>query len=198
MSVKPTPSGIPQRVFLFSGHRIDAAGRTPPRLPLTLVNKAAAAIAAKLNALDAEPDDLALTQGANGGDVLFAEACLARRVPLRFQQPFDEATFIEASVRGDPNLPEDWVARYRKIRPQLVEPPLAAPTVLGALPDGGDPYERCNRWLLDSALAWGAERLHFICLWNGDSSEAAGGTADMVAQVTHRGGTIHWLDTRNL
>ena len=198
MSVTPTPTRIPQRVFLFSGHCVDAAGRTPPRFPLTLVDKAAAGIAAKLDALGAGPDDLALTQGANGGDLLFAEACLARRVPLRFLQPFDEATFIEASVRGDPKLPEDWVARYRKIRAQLIDPPLAAPTSLGPLPDGGDPYERCNRWLLDSALAWGAERLHFICLWNGDSGEAAGGTADMVAEVTRRGGTIHWLDTRNL
>jgi len=73
----------PRRTLLFTGHMVDAPDRAQPRFPATRVDAAARRIGAALDEIGAGPEDLALTQGAAGGDLLFAEACLARGVPLR-------------------------------------------------------------------------------------------------------------------
>ena len=77
----------------------------------------------------------------------------------------------------------------------------AAPQELGELPpyaEAGYPYERCNRWLLYTALAWGVDRVHFVCLWNGGGGDGPGGTAHMYEEVAARTGQVHWIDTRTL
>ena len=51
---------------------------------------------------------------------------------------------------------------------------------------------------LYSALAYGLDRLRFICLWDGGNGDGAGGTAHMVEEVGRRTGRITWLDTREL
>ena len=45
------------------------------------------------------------------------------------------------------------------------------------------------------AITQGFDRLRFVCLWSGDG---AGGTADMVREVTRRTGQVTWLDTSEL
>ena len=70
------PDG-PRQTILFTGHMVDAPDRAVPRFPATRVDAAAHRIAAVLDEIGAGPEDLALTQGAAGGDLLFAEACLA-------------------------------------------------------------------------------------------------------------------------
>lgn len=185
----------PQRVLLFSGHMIDAPHRSPPRFPPEKAALAAQCIANSLDDLQAGPTDLALTQGANGGDILFAEACLQRGVKLQLLQPFEEAEFIENSVTPGNN---DWLQRYQTITQQLSAPPLAAPSELGALPPDMNAYERCNLWLLKTGLAYGPEKLVFICLWDSGGGDGPGGTAHMVAQVQKQHGRVIWLDTRTL
>jgi hypothetical protein len=185
----------PQRVFLFSGHMIDAPGRTPPRFPAVKEGIAAQHIASTLDQLDAGAEDLALTQGACGGDILFAEACLQRGAKLQLLQPFKEPVFIEKSVAiADAN----WVRRYQAITRGLETPPLAAPDKLGPLAPDTDPYERCNLWLLASALAYGPEKLTLICLWDGEGSNEPGGTAHMVEEVKKQNGRVIWLNTKTL
>ena len=192
----------PGQVFLFSGHMIDAPDRPLPRFPADKEDIVAAHIGEALDALAASPSDLALAQGAAGGDILFGEACLARGVSLQMLLPLPEPEFIATSV-----LPccagESWRARYLALRERLALPPRILPDALGPLPrdrEGkpGDPYERCNRWLLDTALAQGADRLRFICLWDGGGGDGAGGTAHMVKEVARRTGQVTWLDTREL
>ncbi len=192
----------PDKIFLFAGHMIDAADRTEPRFPADKEGIAAARIGAALDALDAGPNDLAIAQGAAGGDLLFAEACLARGVRFQMLLPLPEPKFIEASVLpcGDG---EAWRARYLALRERLALPPRIMPDELGPLPrdhDGKplDPFERCNLWLLYSALSQGLSRVRFICLWNGGGGDGAGGTAHMVKEVARRTGQVTWLDTRTL
>ena len=36
------------------------------------------------------------------------------------------------------------------------------PDELGPLPNGVDPFERCNLWLLYTTLAWGVDKVRFI------------------------------------
>lgn len=207
----PNPPCPLRRVILFAGHMVDAPGRATPRFPPALVPAAAQRITAALAALDAGPGDLGLTQGAAGGDLLFAEAAVARSVPLHFLQPFAETEFIERSVRPVCDG-EDWVARYRAVAARLASPPQTMPApALGAAPmcathdahtldypASDNPFERCNRWLLDTALACGGEHVWLLCLWDGQGGDGAGGTAHMVAEVQRQHGHVIHIDCRRL
>lgn len=192
-----SPAAAPRQVLLFSGHLIDAPDRPLPRFPAAKERAAARRIDAELEHLDAGAADLALTQGAAGGDLLFAEACLARGVPVRLLLPLPEHEFIERSM-----LPckdgQAWRARYRALTAQLREAPRIADEVLGPLRPGEDAFERANRWLLDSALAYGAARLRFITLWDGGGGDGPGGTRHMVEAVRRAHGEVRWIDTRSL
>ena len=187
----------PRQVILFTGHMVDAPGRALARFPPAMVPAAAHRIAGALDVIDAGPRDLAITQGAAGGDLLFAEACLARAVTLRLMLPLAESEFITLSL-----LPVQdgaaWQARYRAVVARLDAPPCEAPRVLGALADGDDAFVRANTWLLDTALAFGAERLRCICLWDGGGGDGPGGTRHLVDAVRAVGGDVQWIDTREL
>jgi len=189
------PTGEPRRVVLFSGHRVDPAGRVPPRFPDAKAAHAAVLIDEALRDLGVGPGDLALTQGSSGGDLLFAEAATRRGAHLRLMQPAPEPRFVEESVRTSANG-EAWVRRYWALRAQLPEPPLQLPGPLDA--SAADRFERCNHWLLDTALGWGPERVRFVCLWDGTPSTQPGGTAQMVEAVGRAGVPITWLDARHL
>ena len=185
----------PRRVFLFSGHMIDAPTRPTPRFPAAKELIAAQRIAEALEKLVAGPEDLALTQGACGGDLLFTEACQKRGVPVQWLQPFDEPTFIQKSVVCHS---ETWRDRYLKAKTKLTTQIRSAPQELGPLPTGVDPYERCNVWLLSTAFAYGVTKVHFICLWNGDKGDGRGGTAHMYQEVKRQTGQVIWIDSRTL
>ena len=173
-----------------------------PRFPPDKEAIAAARIAETLDKLGAGPNDLAIAQCAAGGDILFAEACMARGVPFQMLLPLEEPDFIEASVLPSSNG-ESWRQRYLALRDKLTLPPRIMPDELGPLPrdrDGREmnAFERCNLWLLYSALTQGLSRVRFICLWNGGGGDGAGGTAHMVREVKRRTGQVSWLDTRQL
>jgi hypothetical protein len=68
----------------------------------------------------------------------------------------------------------------------------------GPVRKGEDAYERNNRWMLDSALRFGADRIDFVCLWNGEGGDGRGGTRHMMDVLRNRGGRTRWLDTTEL
>src|SRR5712672_3122741 len=89
---------IPRNVLLFSGHMIDAPGRKQRRFPPDKELMARDAIVDAVIRAGAGPGDLAICGGACGGDLLFAEACLARVMRLEFYIPFDQPVFLANSV----------------------------------------------------------------------------------------------------
>jgi hypothetical protein len=190
-------ASLPRRAILFTGHMVDAPDRPVPRFPATRVAAAARRIEAALDELGAGPEDLAFTQGAAGGDLLFAEACLARGVPLRLLLPLAESEFVAASLRPVVDG-ATWHARFRAVVARLAQLPGEAPSVLGPLPPGEDPFVRANRWLLESALAFGAERLRCICLWDGGGGDGPGGTRHLVDAVRAAGGQVLRIDATTL
>lgn len=191
------PPFVPRQVLLFSGHMVDAPGRAQPRFPADRVAQAQDAIERALEALGAGAGDLALTQGAAGGDLLFAEACAARGVRVQLLQPLPEAAFIAESVLRSSGG-EAWRERYFALKPKLAGPPRCASEELGEPPRGVDVWERGNLWLLYTALACGFEKLRCILLWDGGGSDGPGGTRHMKEEVERRAGRVTWLDTREL
>lgn len=184
-----------RKVFLFSGHMIDAPGRETPRFPASKEPVASDAIAETLDAQVCGASDLGVCGGACGGDLIFAELVLARGAHLEMLLPFDESTFLRESV--DFAGPQ-WRERFFAVKDNPNTTTRYAPDVLGKLPEGTDPYERENRWLLDTALAFGPSKVEFICLWNGGGGDGPGGTKHMVDEVKAAGARVYWLDTRTL
>jgi len=187
----------PRQALLFSGHMVDSPARASPRFPMRKVADAAHRIDQVLDTLNAGDRDVALCQAAAGGDLLFAQACLARGVHVQVLLPFDEPEFIERSVLPSEDG-EVWRERYVALTARLPVPPLVMPRALGRSPVGADPFEQCNRWLLHSALALGTGSLRFICLWDGSGGDGPGGTAHMIEEVRRCGGEVAWIDTRTL
>ncbi|MGH7846834.1 MAG: TRAFs-binding domain-containing protein [Candidatus Binatia bacterium] len=191
----PEARWMPRQVFLFSGHMIDAPGRPEPRFPPGQEKTAADAIAAKLSELRIAADDLAICGGSCGGDILFAEACLARGARVEVRLPFDEPTFLQKSVAfaGD-----HWVNRYYEMKANAKTRLLVMPDALGPLLEGVNAYARNNLWQLYSALAWGPEKVRFVCLWNRKGGDGPGGTQHMVETVQKYSGRVYVLDTQVL
>ncbi len=139
--------------------------------------------------------DLALCQAAAGGDLLFLEACQQRGLRCQVLLPFDEPEFLERSV-----LPATdgarWSDRFFAALGAANTTLRVMPTELGPAPDGVDPFERCNLWLLYSALAIGVHKVRFIALWDGGRGDGCGGTAHMVDEVKRLTGRVTVFDTR--
>jgi tetratricopeptide (TPR) repeat protein len=194
---RAAPPFEPRQVLLFSGHMMDAPDRPVPRFPAEKEAVAAERIAQALDAAGAGAGDLALCQAAAGGDLLFLEACAARGVRCQVLLPFAEPQFIDESVLPSRDG-ERWRERYFALKAKLADAPRIMPAELGALPRGVNAFERCNLWLLYTALGWGVDKVRFFSLWNGGGGDGPGGTAHMYNEVKRRTGRVTWIDTRAL
>ncbi|NCR14125.1 MAG: hypothetical protein GPJ24_15180 [Microcystis aeruginosa SX13-11] len=183
----------PPQVFIFSGHMIDKEDRPRPRFPAAMAGEVQQKIKEVLNQLQADANDLAIASGiACGGDILFIEACLERQMNVAVYLPFESAQFIEKSVNFAGN---DWVERFYRIKNHPQVKLNLQQERIGAVPQGGNSFERNNRWALYSSLIYGIDRLRLIVLWDGKGGDGRGGTGDMVKQVRQLGGIVEHLDT---
>jgi hypothetical protein len=192
--VEQNPVGAsPRKVVLFSGHMIDAPGRPKPRFPADKEPIAATEIARMLDQISPGRGDLAICGGACGGDLLFAEASLARQLTIELYIPFREQEFLAKSVDF---ADADWRSRFfaAKSRASLH----VTPDEVGPPPTEEDPYERNNLHMLDAAMRFGPDKLDFICLWNGEAGDGPGGTQHLMQEVQSKGGRTHWVDTTKL
>lgn len=164
---------------LFTGHRIDAPDRRTPRFPAPRAATAAQAIAKAL------PQDagIGISSAANGGDILFLEACAARAIPCHIILPFPPEEFLRRSVATD--APGDWKARFHHLWSAT---PSDHRHIL-TMPEGADPYAACNDALLAHAEKLGTPQV--IALWDGNTGDGPGGTSDLVTKARARG----WLVT---
>jgi hypothetical protein len=181
----------PNKVVLFSGHMIDAPDRKTPRFAPDKEPAAAGAISDVLLKIGVGRGDLAICGGACGGDLLFAEACLAHEMRLEIYIPCDEPTFLANSVDFAGG---NWRKRYLAVKAKVTLH--VAPDELG--PAEGDAYERNNQWMLDSATRFGGDRMAFICLWNGQGGDGPGGARHLMEEARRKTSRIYWLDTRKL
>lgn len=187
-------SWVPRRVFLFSGHMIDAPRRNQPRFPPIHEETARLAIARQLDELEAGSEALALCSGACGGDLLFANECLKRGLRLLVHIPSDEPTFLQKSVSF---AGEKWRDLFLQVKAHANTRLLIMPQELGSSPKNIDPYTRNNLWLLYTALAFGTETV-FICLWDRRGGDNLGGTKHMHDTVVNYSGQAYVIDTTTL
>jgi len=186
-------AAFPRRVVLFSGHMIDAPARPKPRFPADKESIAAVEIARTLAQINVGSNDLAVCGGACGGDLLFAEASLARQLTLELYIPFREDEFLAKSVDF---ADAHWRARFFAAKSHALLH--ITPDEVGPLAMDEDPYERNNLHMLDAAMRFGSDKLDFICLWNGQGGDGPGGTQHLMREVQSKGGRTRWIDTRKL
>jgi hypothetical protein len=171
---------------------IDSPERKRPRFPADKEWVAASAIAKTLAELNVGEENLCICGGASGGDLLFAEAALARGARIELYLPFDELTFFENSVIFAGNhCRERFMAM--KSRATLHVLPLECKA-----PAGPDAYEQNNLHMLEAAERYGAAKVSFICLWNGEVGDGPGGISHLRDLVKSKGYPTYWLDTRTL
>lgn len=186
-----------EQVFLFSGHMVDRLGHPEPRFPAAMESEVRQKIEQALGRLHADSNDLAITAGAAcGGDIIFIEACLQRKLKVKVLLPFSEAEYIKEAVSfaGD-----EWVTRFYNLRNHPDVTICLQPDHIGPVKEGDNVYERNNRWALYSALIYGFDRVHLIALWDGRVSDAFDHdgqlVSHMVQEMRHRGGVVEHLNT---
>ena len=173
---------------------IDAADRSPARFPADKEPLAAGAIAKLLDELGAGADDVAISSGACGGDLLFAEACWHRGLRVEIYLPFVEEV-VPQSVRQfcRRTLAEKFFWVKERVRGWHI-----MPHELGPAPKGEDPFAAVNLWMLDQARAYGTAKVRFICLWDRQTGDGPGGTKHLHDAVVQGSGRAYVLDTTKL
>ena len=191
-----------QRVLLFTGHMIDAAGRSEPRFPPDKVEIAKAKIAEAVAAEQQVAGGIAYGSAgcSSGGDILFHQVCDDLKIATRIFLAVPRELYVRESVA---HAGPQWVEEFNK----LVKPPrpvrvLCDTTELPRWLQNKPNYnmwQRNNLWNLHNALAAaGGENVTLIALWNGASGDKPGGTADMVQKAQERGAKTIILDTKKI
>jgi hypothetical protein len=175
-------------VRTFAAWRGSTKQGTSSSVPSSLVEAAARAIA---NAID----DLALSESiasaSCGADILFHEACRARKIPTTIVLPFPPNAFERRSVGGIQQ--GDWVERFRAL---IANTPRDRLVALDLDPEQ-NPYGACNRAILQLAQA-ATPAPSLLALWDGRPGDAPGGTADMINRVREIGGRVVIIDLAGL
>ena len=52
--------------------------------------------------------------------------------------------------------------------------------------------------MLERAARFGADKIAFICLWNGEGGDGPGGAKHLMEEAGRRTTRLFWLDTRKL
>jgi len=192
-SIEPPPRA--RLVVLFAGHMIDTLERKEKRFPSCMTRLAEAAIEDALDELGTGPGDLALCEGACGGDLLFATAALKRNMNLELRLPFDEASFLECSVAF---AGPEWKDAYFDVKANPRTRIFCMPNELGPTPPSIDTFERVNLWQIHAAYAMGPQAVRVVVLWDGKDSGKPGGTPHMVATASRRFGEVRVIDTQRM
>ena len=190
----------PDRVMLFSGHMIDKPDREQPRFPAAMEATARQAIRAQIDqAITAWPAGstlLGIAGGASGGDILFHEVCAELGITTELYLPMAPAAYVDRSVRIDSSIDSQpgWIERFHAVRQRCeTEGHYHQLGDTDSLPAWATRianysiWKRNNRWMLQSALAHGADKQVLLVLWDGNEGDNVGGTQHMVESACAEG-----------
>jgi len=170
-------------VLLFTGHLIDPIERKTARFPFGIIQAVHRAIQGQLDEMVNHPPEIAISSLAAGGDMIFAEEVLKRKIPLVIFLPFEKEKFLSASVKylkGIPGEnPAQWENHFHSVLSQAAEVHVLKCEVAQL----SVCYSSCN----DAMLAFALERANHqpgkilaLALIKHAAVTEAGGTADFV------------------
>jgi tetratricopeptide (TPR) repeat protein len=183
-----------RRVFVFSGHMIDAPGRSPSRFPAEKESAVREALAAHLERWQAGEGDLAVSGAAHGGDILFAELCREHKAHVRLLLAQAQSDYLESSVRGRAS---NWVDRFFSLRE--TSEVREQPEQLGRPPESVSPHKRNNLWILNTARVEATpDRLFALLVWDGERTPGLYGTSHFADRVVKLGGRLEIVNPTQL
>jgi hypothetical protein len=167
-------------VIAFTGHRIDAPDRTPPRFPAAL----AASVKERIReAVRRAGAGFGYAAAADGADILFLEVMQEAGLETYVHLPLPEAEFIRQSVAPD------WLERFREVTAKATAL-TCAPTERPLAFDYG------NRLLFGAACQHGqrlGSEVRLLAVWNGEAG-ASGGAGEYVRMVRELGRPVEVID----
>jgi tetratricopeptide repeat protein len=200
-------NGGPEKVLLFTGHRIDAAGREKPRFPRTEKAEEEARLAIREKIVEEQqrsPIAYGIAGGASGGDILFLEVCAELGIKTWLYLALPKDQYIVKSVQ---DAGPEWVDRFNELHKRhLAEKRLREladteelPQWLATKKSKDYLWQRNNLWMLNNALADEKRDLTLIALWDGkDQGDGPGGTVDLVRRAQERGAKFVHIPTNEL
>ena len=162
------------KVAVFTGHRVDDAGRAQPRFPNELAPLVHAAIKERLIESNVR---IGYSAAASGADILFLEAMQAVGGLTHIVLPCNEEQFALESVATSGG---DWMDRFRSVIKNADEVIVASDQRLRF---GSVGYDYSNELQYGLATVRADEldtELVRIAVWDGAPGDGAGGTADIV------------------
>ncbi len=194
---KNTGSTSDGQVFLFAGYMVDYPSKEKKTFPESKEDEVRNEIRKKLEKCNAGPNDIAILAGLSAGsEIIFAEVCAEKGIPVNVHLPLPESGYIREFVSPGG---ESWIDRFYKIRSHPLVDEYYQLENLGEVKEGYDPYERNNRWALYSSLVRGIDKVTLIALWNGIGGKPkdrdARLTRHMVELMRETGGKIETINT---
>jgi len=167
-------------LFVFGGHRVDAANRTERRFPPEREEQAKEMIRERIEGLlDQQYRFIGLGSAAPGADILAHEVCAELGLKTTICLPMPAKDY--ARLQFD-DL-DGWRKRFLDLAAvcEVLELSDQAGLPRWLHASKVDPWERGNRWVIQLALAWGAQHVTLVALWDGKpAGDAPGGTAQLV------------------
>ena len=180
-------------VLLFTGHLIDPIDRVTARFPFDIIQEVHREIQGHLDEMTNHPPLIAISSLAAGGDMIFAEEVLKRKIPLVIFLPFDKKKFLSVSVKylkGIPGEdPEQWENHFHSVLSQAV----AVHVLKCEVEQLSVCYASCNDAMLAFALETAnqqPEKILALALIKNSAGMESGGTADFVSLMQSNGITI--------
>ena len=172
------------------GHLVDLPGRGVPRFPSSEEDRVRAEIHRTFSTWGVGPGAEVFCGGARGADLLAAEVALEQGANVTLLLALPPEHFIERSVRIGSNDGGAWTERFHRVasRSRLGMPEASAVNE--------DPFERCNRWLLESALQANEDFVRVLLVWDGGQGDGPGGTAHLFKLVAAAAATVEVIDPR--
>jgi hypothetical protein len=167
---------------VFSGHMIDAPGRSTPRFPVDHVGRVDDELRRAI-AETTDPEAEAVAGAACGSDLLFCRAWLDTGRRLSVFLPRHTEDFLDESVRF---AGQEWEELFFSVVDH------SAATVIGPEPgmdELEDPHTPNNLRMLERARQ-GDPPIRGIFVWDGGGGDGPGGTRHMVSEVEGFGGEV--------
>jgi len=180
-------------VAVFTGHRMDEAGRDQPRFPASLETNVKQAITEWLLKNNVRS---CVCSAAQGSVILFLEALQAiKGSDTRIILPFPEADFVKASVKNGDN--ETWAPRFQKVLAAASRVMIASTELIGR---DGFSFDYANRIIVAQGRLLAEElqaSLFGLAVWDHQPSQAIGSTAHAIEHWQEQDFKSYAIDIRN-